>query len=90
MATYLLNNDEFTRESALTWEKEVLVDAIHKYNAANGSFEQEYAKYFPIDQNGYVNATGGKLLKIGDYSSKKLGVHFEFMSERSIPDELVN
>lgn len=38
MATYLLNNDQFTRESAAEWEKNVLIDAIHKYNADDGSF----------------------------------------------------
>lgn len=38
MATYLLNNDQFTQDTALVWEKEVLIDTIHKYNADNGSF----------------------------------------------------
>jgi len=35
-------------------------------------------------------ASGGKILNIHEYTPSKLGVHFEFMSERSIPDELVN
>lgn len=43
-----------------------------------------------MDEAGNVNATGGKVLNINDYTPSKLGVHFEFMSERSIPDELVN
>jgi len=29
-------------------------------------------------------------LNINDYTSGKLKVHFEFLSERSIPDELIN
>ena len=40
MATYLLNNDEYTSESAQIWERDVLIDSIHKYNADNGSFIQ--------------------------------------------------
>jgi hypothetical protein len=90
MATYLLNNDEYTRESAQEWEKKVIIDAIHRYNADNGSFVTEYAKYFDVDANGNVNATGGKVLNINDYTSSKLKVHFEYLSERSIPDELIN
>lgn len=54
LATYLLNNDEYTRESAEEWEKYVLIDAIHKYNADNGSFIQEYGKYFPVSKTGEV------------------------------------
>jgi Niemann-Pick C1 protein len=33
---------------------------------------------------------GGIRLNLNDYTSKKLGTHFEFMAERSIPDELIN
>lgn len=58
------------------WERDVLIDAIHKYNAGNGSFEQEYAKYFTLNLNGEVNATGGKMLKISDYTTDKLNIHF--------------
>jgi hypothetical protein len=43
-----------------------------------------------MDATGNVNATGGKILNINDYTSGKLNIHFEFMSERSIPDELIN
>jgi len=43
-----------------------------------------------MDGSGNVNATGGKILNINDYTSSKLNVHFEYMSERSIPDELEN
>jgi Niemann-Pick C1 protein len=68
----------------------VLLDSIHKYNADNGSFITEYAKHFKMDASGNVNATGGKVLNINDYTSSKLNVHFEVMAERSIPDELEN
>jgi uncharacterized Zn ribbon protein len=76
MATYLLNNDEYTKESAQEWEKRVIIDAIHRFNADNGSFITEYAKYFDVDSNGNVLATGGKVLNINDYTSGKLDVHF--------------
>ncbi len=46
MATYLLNNDEFTEKSSLEWEKSVLIDSIHKFNADNGSFAEEYSRHF--------------------------------------------
>lgn len=80
MATYLLNNDEYTKESAAEWEKQVLIDAIHKFNADDGSFIKEYSKYFTVDEKGNVLATGGKILNINDYTSGKLNVHFEFLS----------
>lgn len=76
MATYLLNNDQYTAQSAQEWEKRVLIDAIHKYNADNGSFIKEYSKYFEIDSKGNVLATGGKILNINDYTSKKLKIHY--------------
>jgi hypothetical protein len=51
MATYLLNND-YTKKSCEEWEKEVLIYAIHKYNAKGGSFATEYAKYFKLTLKG--------------------------------------
>ena len=90
MATYLLNNDEFTRESAEIWERDVLIDAIHKYNQDDGSFIQEYSKYFNVSAEGEVEFEGGLKLNLNDYTSSKLNTHFEYLSERSIPDELVN
>ena len=90
MATYLLNNDEFTRESAEIWERDVLIDAIHKYNKDDGSFIQEYSKYFNVSAKGEVEFEGGLKLNLNDYTSSKLNTHFEYLSERSIPDELVN
>lgn len=76
MATYLLNNDPFTLESAQAWEQQVLIDAIHKFNADNGSFIEEYRKHFAVDELGNVLASGGKLLNLNDYSPQTLGVHF--------------
>lgn len=58
----------------------MLVDAIHKFNADNGSFAEEYSKYFDMDDAGNVMTTGGKLLNIHELTASKLGVHFEFMS----------
>ena len=75
MATYLLNNDQFTQNSAMEWEKSVLIDSIHKFNADNGSFAEEYARHFDVDASGNVKATGGKILNIHEYTPSKLGVH---------------
>lgn len=36
--TYLLNNDIYTQENAMEWEKYIFMDLIQKYNADNGSF----------------------------------------------------
>lgn len=90
MATYLLNNDEFTRESAEIWERDVLIDSIHKYNADNGSFIEEYSKYFDVSPLGEVQFEGGLKLNMNDYTSSKMNTHFEYLSERSIPDEIGN
>lgn len=54
----------------------MLIDAIHKFNANNGSFIEEYSKYFKVDAYGNVNATGGKILNINNYNSSSLGIHF--------------
>lgn len=52
------------------------MDTIHKFNADNGSFIEEYAKYFNLDDKGNVNATGGKILNIYDYTAAKLNIHY--------------
>lgn len=90
MATYLLNNDEYTGESAAAWERDVLIDSIHKFNADDGSFIQEYRKYFDVDDDGWVEFEGGLKLNLQNYTSSAISSHFEYLSERSIPDELTN
>ncbi len=79
-ATYLLNNDKFTSEAAEAWEKDVLIDTIHKYNADNGSFIEEYKKYFPVTEDGLFHVEGGTPIDMNDVMPGKLGVHIEFMS----------
>lgn len=90
MATYLLNNDPYTSRSAEEWEKNVLIDSIHKYNADNGSFIAEYSKYFDVSPSGEVEFEKGFKLNLNDYTKSKMKTHFEFLAERSIPDELIN
>lgn len=80
MATYLLNNNDYTRESAELWERDVLMDSIHKYNSDNGSFVEEYAKHFPVSDNGNIVLEDGTILNLYDYTSSKLQAHFEFMA----------
>lgn len=67
-----------------------MIDSVHKYNADNGSFIEEYSKYFKVSPEGEVEFENGFKLNMNDYTAKKLKTHFEFLAERSIPDELVN
>jgi Niemann-Pick C1 protein len=89
-ANFLLNNDKYTEESAEQWEKDVLIDSIHKFNADNGSFIEEYKKFFEVNENGEAIIEGGEPLKMEDFMPQKMGVSIEYLSERSIPDELTN
>jgi hypothetical protein len=47
-------------------------------------------KYFNVSNNGLVHIEDGEPINIWDYTPGKLNVHIEFLSERSIPDELEN
>ena len=38
--TYLLNNDKFSIEEAMKWEKDVFEDTVNKFNA--GTLDYEY------------------------------------------------
>jgi hypothetical protein len=50
----------------------------------------EYMKYFNVSNDGLVHIEDGEPINIWDYTPGKLNVHIEFLSERSIPDELEN
>ena len=76
MATYLLNKDPFTVRSAEEWEKYVVIDCIQKYNADNGSFIEEYSKYFEVSPEGEVEFEQGFKLNMHDYTKGKLKTHF--------------
>lgn len=58
----------------------MLIDSIHKYNADNGSFIQEYAKYYPVSEKGEITLENGVTLNMHEYMAGKLNSHFEFMS----------
>ena len=46
MVTYLLNNDKFTQNDALIWEKEFFEDTINQYNQGT----LDYKKYLPNEE----------------------------------------
>lgn len=93
MLTYLLNNDDYTKENAENWEKDVLEDILLKYNANNGSWIDECRKFFNVSADGSVEIgsdTWPLKINLNDLTGKVLNAKLQYMAERSIPDELTN
>ena len=53
-----------------------MIDAIHRYNRDDGSFIEEYKKYFNVSDKGEIEFSEDVKLNMNDYTSSKLNTHF--------------
>lgn len=90
MVTFLLYNNEYSLATAENWEKDVFIRNVKSFNQAMGQdYHTSFAQYPNLDYNqDLISKLQGVLDKYEKAGAKLNPVKADYMSERSIPDNI--